>query len=76
VLGGDFTWEEESDEPVVMVAGGIGATAFCSILLERHKVGNHLISRYEEVSFQTEPQNISKSTALFDRGVFSNSFRH
>jgi ferredoxin-NADP reductase len=41
-LGGDFTWEEESDEPVVMVAGGIGVTPFRSILLERHRAGKPL----------------------------------
>lgn len=32
-LGGEFTWE--GDEPVVLVAGGIGVTPYRSILLER-----------------------------------------
>ncbi len=64
-LGGDFTWEEESDEPVVMVAGGIGVTPFRSILLERHKAGKPLnatllyFNRSEEVPFQIELQRLS-----------------
>lgn len=64
-LGGDFTWEEASDEPVVMVAGGIGITPFRSILLERHKAGKPLnatllyFNRTEEVSFQTELKNLA-----------------
>ena len=34
-LGGDFTWEDEPSEPIVMVAAGIGITPFRSILVER-----------------------------------------
>lgn len=70
-LGGDFTWEEESDEPVVMVAGGIGITPFRSILLERHKAGKPLnatllyFNRTKEVSFQTELQRLSKQHPEF-----------
>lgn len=70
-LDGDFTWEEESDEPVVMVAGGIGVTPFRSILLERHRAGKPLnanllyFNRTEDVSFQTELQNLSNKHPEF-----------
>jgi len=70
-VGGDFTWEGESDEPVVMVAGGIGVTPFRSILLERHRAGKPLnatllyFNRTEEVSFQTELQNLSNKHPEF-----------
>ncbi len=40
-IEGDFTWEE-TGEPVVLVAGGIGVTPFRSILLERHALGKPL----------------------------------
>jgi ferredoxin-NADP reductase len=70
-LGGDFTWEEESDEPVVMVAGGIGVTPFRSILFERHKAGKPLnttllyFNRTKEVFFQTELQSLSNEHPEF-----------
>ena len=70
-LGGNFTWEEESDEPVVMVAGGIGVTPFRSILLERHKAGKPLnatllyFNRTEEVPFQIELQRLSNKHPEF-----------
>src|SRR5690606_27491938 len=35
-LGGEFTWEE-SGEPVVLVAGGIGITPYRSMFIERAK---------------------------------------
>jgi len=38
---GDFTWEE-TDVPVVFVAGGIGVTPFHSILKQRHHDGEPL----------------------------------
>ena len=38
---GDFTWEE-TDLPVVFVAGGIGVTPFHSILKQRHHDGEPL----------------------------------
>ncbi len=44
-LEGDFTWEEESDKPVVLVAGGIGITPFRSILAERDAKGKRLNAR-------------------------------
>ena len=40
-IEGDFTWEE-TGEPVVLVAAGIGVTPFRSILLERHAQGKPL----------------------------------
>jgi len=39
---GDFTWEEESTEGVVLVAGGIGITPYRSILLARENHGKPL----------------------------------
>lgn len=39
-VDGDFTWED--DQPVVLVAGGIGVTPYRSILLERSKQGQPL----------------------------------
>jgi ferredoxin-NADP reductase len=41
-LGGDFTWEEDISEPVVLVAGGIGITPYRSILIERETQGKQL----------------------------------
>lgn len=59
-INGDFTWEDESDSPVVLVAGGIGVTPFHSILLERHAVGKSLnatllhFNRDDQIPFQAE----------------------
>jgi ferredoxin-NADP reductase len=59
-INGDFTWEDESDSPVVLVAGGIGVTPFHSILLERHAVGKSLnatmlhFNRDEQIPFQAQ----------------------
>lgn len=39
-IEGDFTWE--GDEPVVLVAGGIGVTPYRSILIERAALGKSL----------------------------------
>src|SRR3989338_9174528 len=41
-LKGNFTWEEESSRPVVLIAGGIGITPFRSILFER-QVANKIL---------------------------------
>jgi len=57
-VGGDFTWEDEPSEPIVMVAAGIGITPFRSILLEREANGKKLnaellyFNRDSEVSFK------------------------
>ena len=59
-LGGDFTWEEDSATPVVLVAGGIGVTPFRSILLERHARGQPLnatllyFTRDAQIAFRDE----------------------
>lgn len=55
---GDFTWEDE--EPVVLVAGGIGVTPYRSILLERiaqkKSVNATLLyfGRSDQFAFRTE----------------------
>lgn len=41
-IEGDFTWDDESDERVVLVAAGIGSTPYRSMLVERHAVGKPL----------------------------------
>ncbi|HEY0964922.1 MAG TPA: FAD-dependent oxidoreductase [Candidatus Saccharimonadales bacterium] len=57
-IEGDFTWETE--EPVVLVAGGIGVTPYRSILLERAAQGKllnaHLLyfGRDENFAFRGE----------------------
>lgn len=60
-INGDFTWEDdESDAPVVFVAGGIGVTPFHSILLERHAIGKSLnatllhFNRDDQIPFRAE----------------------
>jgi ferredoxin-NADP reductase len=63
-INGSFTWEDESDEQVVLVAAGIGITPFHSILLERHAVGKSLnatlihFNRDEQIPFQAELEQI------------------
>jgi len=58
-IEGDFTWEETGD-PVVLVAAGIGCTPYRSILLERHAAGKPLncvlvqFSRDEDIPFKEE----------------------
>lgn len=57
-IEGDFTWD--SDDPVVLVAGGIGVTPYRSILHERAAQGKildaHLLyfGRDENFAFRTE----------------------
>lgn len=64
-LGGDFTWEEESATPVVLVAGGIGVTPFRSMLMERHARGKPLnaillyFSRDAQIAFRDELQQLA-----------------
>lgn len=59
-INGDFTWEDESDVPVVLVAGGIGVTPFHSILLQRHALSKNLnatllhFNRDDQIPFQAE----------------------
>ena len=63
-INGSFTWEDETDIPVVLVAGGIGITPFHSILLERHAIGKSLnatllyFNRDEQIPFQAELEQL------------------
>jgi ferredoxin-NADP reductase len=63
-IEGDFTWEE-TGEPVVLVAAGIGVTPFRSILLERHALGKPLnatlvhFNREDAVPFRTEFEKLA-----------------
>ena len=41
-LKGDFTWEEDMSEQVLLVAGGIGVIPFRAILLERDALGKKI----------------------------------
>lgn len=65
-IEGDFTWEE-TGEPVVLVAGGIGVTPYRSILLERHATGKPLnatllyYGRDENFAFRGEFDELQKS---------------
>lgn len=64
-IEGDFTWDD--DEPVVLVAGGIGVTPYRSILLERAATGKsldaHLLyfGRDENFAFRGEFDELVKS---------------
>jgi len=57
-IEGDFTWDD--DEPIVMVAGGIGVTPFRSMIIERAATGkpiNALLLYYgrdENFAFKDE----------------------
>lgn len=70
-LEGDFTWEEETIEPVVLIAGGIGVTPFRSILLERHAAGKPLnaallyFNRTNEIPFREEIEALERKHPEF-----------
>ena len=65
-LGGSFTWEAEDNNPVILVAAGIGITPFRSILLQRKALGKSLdatllyFNRTHEIPFQKELEEIEK----------------
>lgn len=58
-IEGDFTWDDETG-PLVLVAGGIGATPYRSILLDRSHMGKKLnavflhFNRDANIPFQKE----------------------
>lgn len=74
-LGGDFIWEEDPSEPIVMVAGGIGVTPFRSILLERDAKGKKLnvvllyFNRTNEVPFKEELENLAQAHPEFSMQI-------
>lgn len=63
-IEGDFTWED--DNPVVLIAGGIGVTPYRSILLERAALGlplNAILLHYnreEAIPFRAEFEALQK----------------
>ncbi len=70
-LEGDFTWEEEPSDTVILVAGGIGVTPFRSILLERQATGKKLnasliyFNRTDDIPFRDEFDALAKSHSEF-----------
>lgn len=74
-LEGNFNWQVEPSEPVVLVAGGIGVTPFRSILLQRHADGKRLnatllyFNRNDDAPFQTELQGLRDQHPEFDLRV-------
>ncbi len=70
-IGGDFTWEEDSSEPVVLVAGGIGITPYRSILLDRETRGKKLnavllyFNRTNEIPFREELAELASKHSEF-----------
>ena len=70
-LHGEFTWQEVSEDRVVMVAGGIGITPFRSILLDRKASGKRLnatllyYNRTDDVPFRSEFERLLKDHPEF-----------
>ena len=70
-LEGDFIWEEEPSDPIIMVAGGIGITPYRSILLSRQALGKRLnatllyFNRTEEVAFRDELETLESAHPEF-----------
>ena len=71
-LKGDFTWEEEPSEPLVLVAGGIGVTPYRAILLERDawskKIPATLLyfNRTDEIPFLEEFKSLAAKHPEFN----------
>jgi ferredoxin-NADP reductase len=74
-LEGDFTWEDASATPVVLVAGGIGVTPFRSILLERQSGNRPLaatllyFNRPGEIPFRRELEELTRRHPSFSMRV-------
>lgn len=74
-LEGDFTWEDASATPVVLVAGGIGVTPFRSILLERQSRNRPLaatllyFNRPGEIPFQRELDELTRRHSSFSMRI-------
>ena len=70
-VGGDFTWEDEPTDSIVMVAAGIGVTPFRSILLERvannKKINAVLLhfNRDKDVPFEPLLQELASEHSEF-----------
>lgn len=70
-LEGDFTWEDEPSQSVVLVAGGIGVTPFRSILIQRASQGKKLnavllhFNRTEDIPFRSEFEALAGEHAEF-----------
>ncbi len=71
-LGGKFVWEEDDENPVVLVAAGIGITPFRSILLQRSAVEKPLnatllyFNRTSGIPFQKELEDLARRHPEFD----------
>lgn len=65
--GGDFIWDKESEEPIILVAAGIGVTPFRSMILERlknnQKIKAQLIyfNRTNDIAFLDSFKQIAES---------------
>jgi len=70
-MGGDFTWEDEPSETIVMVAAGIGITPFRSIFVERDHQSKKLngtllyFNRNNDVPFKALLDDLAKKHPEF-----------
>lgn len=66
-LEGDFTWDDASAAPVILVAAGIGVTPYRSMLLERQALGLPLsatllyFTRDDQIPFKAELDALAAS---------------
>jgi ferredoxin-NADP reductase len=64
-LGGPFTWEADDNNPVILIAAGIGITPFRSILVQRRAEAKPLdatllyFNRTDAIPFRRELEEIS-----------------